>query len=149
VRTKLANKPDEQKQALPAPTFLAEQDDTALVTAAESGSNEAFEVLVRRHQARPLRVAWRFTRNLRDAEDITSSHSRSLKSQKHVQSGFDDQVQGGSGMIWARMLAYITGTADQELLLRNEYLAAENRILRAQIKGFSSLSHHSATKKHR
>jgi hypothetical protein len=67
VRTKLANKPDEQKQALPAPTFLAEQDDTALVTAAESGSNEAFEVLVRRHQARPLRVAWRFTRNLEDA----------------------------------------------------------------------------------
>jgi len=26
-------------------------------------------------------------------------------------------------MIWARVLAYITGTADQELLLRNEYLA--------------------------
>jgi hypothetical protein len=26
-------------------------------------------------------------------------------------------------MIWARMLAYITGTIDQELLLRNEYLA--------------------------
>ena len=37
-------------------------------------------------------------------------------------------------MIWARMLAYVTGTVDQELLLRNEYLAAENRILRAQIK---------------
>jgi hypothetical protein len=40
------------------------------------------------------------------------------------------------------MLAYITGTVDQELLLRNEYLAAENRILRAQIKGiyiFNSL----------
>ncbi len=35
-------------------------------------------------------------------------------------------------MIWARMLAYITGTVDQELLLRNEYLAAENRILRAK-----------------
>jgi hypothetical protein len=32
-------------------------------------------------------------------------------------------------MIWARMLAYITGTVDQELLLRNEYLAVENRIL--------------------
>jgi hypothetical protein len=29
-------------------------------------------------------------------------------------------------MIWARMLAYITGTVDQELLLRNEYLAAES-----------------------
>jgi putative transposase len=37
-------------------------------------------------------------------------------------------------MIWARMLTYITGTVDQDLLLRNEYLAAENRILRAKIK---------------
>ena len=43
-------------------------------------------------------------------------------------------------MLWARMLAYITGTVDQELLLRNEYLAAENRILRAQIKGRLLLS---------
>ncbi len=43
-------------------------------------------------------------------------------------------------MIWARMLAYITGTVDQELLLRNEYLTAENRILRAKIKGRLLLS---------
>src|SRR5262249_42148520 len=43
-------------------------------------------------------------------------------------------------MSWARMLAYLTGTVDQELLLRNEYLAAENRILRAQIKGRLLLS---------
>ena len=43
-------------------------------------------------------------------------------------------------MIWARMLAYITGTVDQELLLKNEYLAAESRILRAQIKGSLLLS---------
>ena len=35
-------------------------------------------------------------------------------------------------MDWARVLAYVTGTVDQELLARNEYLAAENRILRAQ-----------------
>jgi putative transposase len=42
-------------------------------------------------------------------------------------------------MLWARMLAYITGIEDQELL-RNEYLAAENRILRAQIKGRLLLS---------
>jgi hypothetical protein len=33
-------------------------------------------------------------------------------------------------MDWVRILAYITGTVDQELLLRNEYLAAENRILK-------------------
>ncbi len=43
-------------------------------------------------------------------------------------------------MEWARILAYITGTVDQELLLRNEYLATENRILRAQIKGRLLLS---------
>jgi putative transposase len=36
-------------------------------------------------------------------------------------------------MEWTRILAYITGSVDQELLLRNEYLAAENRILRAKL----------------
>ena len=30
---------------------------------------------------------------------------------------------------WARLLAYVTGLVNQELLLQNEYLAAENRIL--------------------
>ena len=43
-------------------------------------------------------------------------------------------------MDWVRILAYITGTVDQELLLRNEYLAAENQILRAQVKGRLLLS---------
>ena len=38
-------------------------------------------------------------------------------------------------MLWAQLLAYVTGTVEQELLLRNEYLAAENRILKAQIPG--------------
>jgi len=37
-------------------------------------------------------------------------------------------------MLWARLVAYVTGTVDQELLLRNEYLTAENRILRGQVK---------------
>src|SRR5262249_43417906 len=43
-------------------------------------------------------------------------------------------------MIWAQLLAYVTGTADQELLLQNEYLATENRILKGQIKGRLLLS---------
>jgi len=34
---------------------------------------------------------------------------------------------------WAHILAYVTGLINQELLLRNEYLAAENRILRAHL----------------
>ena len=29
----------------------------------------------------------------------------------------------------------MTGTVDQELLARNEYLAAENRIMKARLKG--------------
>ena len=37
-------------------------------------------------------------------------------------------------MDWVRILAYITGTVDQELLLRNEYLVAENRIMKSQLK---------------
>jgi hypothetical protein len=38
-------------------------------------------------------------------------------------------------MDWKTLLAYITGTVDQELLLRNEYLVTEHRILRHQITG--------------
>src|SRR5258708_13207215 len=43
-------------------------------------------------------------------------------------------------MDWARILAYVTGTVDQELLARNEYLAAENRIIKAELKGRLKLS---------
>src|SRR5258705_3892816 len=43
-------------------------------------------------------------------------------------------------MDWKTLLAYITGTIDQELLLRNEYLVTENRILRHQINGRVRLS---------
>ena len=51
-------------------------------------------------------------------------------------------------MDWKTMLAYVSrilrnqihdgwriGSVDEELLLRNEYLVAENRILRNQIQG--------------
>ena len=38
-------------------------------------------------------------------------------------------------MEWKRMLAYVTGSVDEELLLRNEYLVTENRVLREQVKG--------------
>ena len=43
-------------------------------------------------------------------------------------------------MDWKTLLVYITGTVDQELLLRNEYLVTENRILRNQLKGRVRLS---------
>lgn len=38
-------------------------------------------------------------------------------------------------MDWKRMLTYISGFSNQELLLRIEYLIAENRILRNRNKG--------------
>lgn len=43
-------------------------------------------------------------------------------------------------MDWKTILAYITGSVDQELLLRNEYLVAENHLLRKQITGRVRLS---------
>ena len=43
-------------------------------------------------------------------------------------------------MDWKQLLVSITRSVDQELRLRNEYLASENRILRNQIKGRVQLS---------
>jgi hypothetical protein len=34
---------------------------------------------------------------------------------------------------WARLSAFVTGLVNQELLLRNEYVMAENRILRSRL----------------
>ena len=41
---------------------------------------------------------------------------------------------------WARLLAFVTGLVNQELLLQNEYLAAENRILKAHLPSRLRLS---------
>ena len=41
---------------------------------------------------------------------------------------------------WARLLAYGTGLVNQELLLQNEYLAAENRVLREHLPARLRLS---------
>ena len=41
---------------------------------------------------------------------------------------------------WVRLLAYVTGSVNQELLLQNEYLATENRILRAKLPSRLRLS---------
>jgi hypothetical protein len=43
-------------------------------------------------------------------------------------------------MDWKQLLAYITGTVDQELLMRHAYLVTEHRILRNQLKGRVRLS---------
>ena len=43
-------------------------------------------------------------------------------------------------MDWKQVLAYITGSFDQELLLRNEYLVTENHRWHRQIQGCIRLS---------
>ena len=41
---------------------------------------------------------------------------------------------------WARILSFVAGLVSQELLLRNEYFVAENRILRAHLPARLRLS---------
>jgi putative transposase len=65
-------------------------------------------------------------------------HSLSLSS--ILPASVKDRSEEGTKMDWKHLLAYITGTVDQELLLRNEYLATENRIMRTEIKGRVLLS---------
>jgi RNA polymerase sigma-70 factor (ECF subfamily) len=54
-----------------APVAIApEAKDTALVAAAKSGNTCAFDVLVKRHTRKFLRIAQRVTRNREDAQDV-------------------------------------------------------------------------------
>ena len=41
---------------------------------------------------------------------------------------------------WVRLLAFVTGLVNQGLLLRNEYLVAESRILRPRLSSSLRLS---------
>ena len=41
---------------------------------------------------------------------------------------------------WLRLLTYVTGLVNQELLLQNEYSAAEDKILRAHLPARQCLS---------
>src|SRR6516162_8294881 len=44
------------------------------------------------------------------------------------------------GNQWARLLAYVKGLVNQELLLQNEYVAQENRVLRGRLPARLRLS---------
>src|SRR6266705_1665454 len=44
-------------------------------------------------------------------------------------------MEGDRFMDWKTLLACITGSVEEQLLLRNEYVVEENRILRKQIEG--------------
>jgi hypothetical protein len=40
---------------------------------------------------------------------------------------------------WLRLLAYVSGSVNQELLLRNEYLAAEKSDLKGKVASAASV----------
>jgi RNA polymerase sigma-70 factor, ECF subfamily len=61
----------DDSEVVVAPVVIAlETEDIVLVAAAKSGNVRAFEVLVKRHERRFLRLAQRVTRNREDAQDV-------------------------------------------------------------------------------
>jgi RNA polymerase sigma-70 factor (ECF subfamily) len=54
----------------PMASAFREESDSTLVAATKNGKIQAFESLVRRHQAKTLSLAFRITRNREDAQDI-------------------------------------------------------------------------------
>ena len=70
MRRKLVNRLHKEAAAIGTFPVVLREDDMTLVAAAESGRNQAFEVLVGRYHGRMLRVVLRFTRNRADAEDV-------------------------------------------------------------------------------
>jgi RNA polymerase sigma-70 factor (ECF subfamily) len=126
VPTKLVNKFRKRAAAIPPLRILAEEDDAALVAAAESGSNEVFEVLVRRHRARIVRVAWRFTRNREDAEDITQQafqkafvHFRQFEGNSSF-STWLTRIVMNEALMWLRRKRALSGVLIEESSMSNE-----------------------------
>ncbi len=64
----------------PITSGLREEPDSMLVAAARNGKSQAFEFLVKRHEARTFTVAFRITRNREDAQDVVqqSFHKASM-----------------------------------------------------------------------
>ena len=69
------------------------------------------------------------------------SESPTTRDLNPVRSKYSDALKNDVGMMVrsmkntqvARLLAFVTGLVNQQLLLQNEYLVAENRILRAHL----------------
>jgi RNA polymerase sigma-70 factor, ECF subfamily len=54
----------------PMTSVFREESDSTLVAATKNGECQAFEFLVKRHQAKTFSVAFRITRNREDAQDV-------------------------------------------------------------------------------
>src|SRR5437870_11512574 len=54
----------------PMASVFREESDSTLVAATKNGESQAFEFLVKRHEAKTFSVAFRITRNREDAQDV-------------------------------------------------------------------------------
>lgn len=54
----------------PIARVFREESDSTLVAATKNGESQAFEFLVKRHEAKTFSVAFRITRNREDAQDV-------------------------------------------------------------------------------
>src|SRR6266478_2159968 len=54
----------------PMTSAFREESDSKLVAAIKNGESQAFEFLVKRHEAKTFSVAFRITRNREDAQDV-------------------------------------------------------------------------------
>jgi len=60
----------EEMTSEPMISAFQEKPDSTLVTAAKNGESQAFDFLVKRHEAKTFRIAFRITRNREDAKDV-------------------------------------------------------------------------------
>src|SRR5260370_18872001 len=54
----------------PMRSVFREEADSTLVAATKNGESQAFEFLVKRHEAKTFSIAFRITRNREDAQDV-------------------------------------------------------------------------------
>jgi RNA polymerase sigma-70 factor, ECF subfamily len=54
----------------PMTSVFREEPDSTLVAATKNGESQAFEFLVKRHEAKTFSIAFRITRNREDAQDV-------------------------------------------------------------------------------
>src|SRR5260370_19117895 len=54
----------------PMRSVFREESDSTLVAATKNGESQAFEFLVKRHEAKTFSIAFRITRNREDAQDV-------------------------------------------------------------------------------
>src|SRR5580692_11665706 len=54
----------------PRASGLRDESDSTLVAATKNGESQAFEFLVKRHEAKTFSLAFRITRNREDAQDV-------------------------------------------------------------------------------